>query len=417
MLVKTILNNIEKFKSFVYKKIDWEEKAGKKVIIVELLSRKNSQGICPECGRFCGGYDKQTFRDYEYVPLWGISVYFRYEPRRVHCRKHGIHVEQLPWSEGKEHLTKSYQLFLACWAKRLSWKEVAKIFMTSWESVYRSIQWVVDYGLAHRHWDDIEQIGVDELAVFKGHQYLTCVYQLDPGRRRLLWCGMERKTKTLLRFFRDFGKERCAQLKFVMSDMWRPYLKVIKKKAVNALNILDRFHIMKKFNAAIDEVRRREVKQLEEQEKENVLVNGRWLLLKKVTHLTQKQTVRLGQLLKMNLASVKAYLMREDFQQFWTYHSATWASKFLRDWVSRTMRTKLEPMKKVAKMLRSHQPLILNWFHAKGELSSGPIEGLNNKAKLTIRKAYGFRTFNCLKIALYHQLGELEEPPMTHRFC
>ena len=109
--------------------------------------------------------------------------------------------------------------------------------------------------------------------------------------------------------------------------------------------------------------------------------------------------------------------MREDFQWFWTYNSATWANKFLKDWTTRTMRSKLKPMKKVAKMLRRHKELILNWFHAKGELSSGPVEGLNNKAKLAIKKAYGFRTLNCLQIALYHQLGKLKEPPVTHRFC
>ncbi len=177
----------------------------------------------------------------------------------------------------------------------------------------------------------MKQIGVDELAVFKGHKYLTCVYQLDKSRRRLLWCGKDRKVKTLLRFFREFGKERCAGLLFVCSDMWRPYLKVIKKKAINALNILDRFHIMKKFNEAIDEVRRQEVKNLETQEKENVLVNGRWLLLKNVANLTQKQTRRLGELLRINLASVRAYLLKEDFQQFWTYKSAAWAEKFLDD--------------------------------------------------------------------------------------
>ncbi|MCX7122429.1 MAG: transposase [Gammaproteobacteria bacterium] len=87
------------------------------------------------------------------------------------------------------------------------------------------------------------------------------------------------------------------------------------------------------------------------------------------------------------------------------------------DWATRAMHSNLEPMKKVAKMLRSHKVLILNWFRAKGTLSSGPVEGLNTKAKLTIRKAYGFRTLDCLQIALYHQLGKLTEPPGTHRFC
>lgn len=417
MLVKTILNTIEKFKSFIYRKTYWEEIAGENSLVNELLPRKNSQGECCQCTKRCPTYDTQPSRDYEYVPLWGIRVYFRYSPRRVTSKEHGIHVELVPWADGKERMTKSYQSFLAHWAKRLSWKEVANIFKTSWESVYRSVKWVVDYGLSHRDWDDVEQIGVDELAVFKGHKYLTLVYQLDKGRRRLLWCGMDRKVKTLLRFFRQFGKERCLKLKFVCSDMWKPYLKVIKKKAINALNILDRFHIMKKFNEAIDEVRRQEVKKLEMEEKENVLVNGRWLLLKKAANLTQKQTHRLNKLLKINLASIRAYLLREDFQRFWTYKSPAWAEKFLEDWATRTMRSKIAPMKKVARMLRSHKKLILNWFQAKGELSSGPVEGLNNKAKLAMRKAYGFKSVNCLQIALYHQLGKLIEPPTTHRFC
>jgi transposase len=417
MLVKTILNNIEKYKSFVYGKTYSEILDCETVVVVELKSRKNSKGKCHECGKPCGTYDTQPARNYEYVPLWNIPVYFRYAPRRVYCKQHGIHIEQLPWAEGKEHLTISYKSFLASWAKRLSWKEVADVFNTSWESVYRSIKWVVDYGLANRDWDDVTQIGVDEFAVFRGYKYLTCVYQLNKDRKRLLWCGMEHTEQTLLQFFKDFGEERSDKLQYVMSDMWRPYLNVIKIKAVNALNILDRFHIMKKFNEAIDAVRRQEVEKLEKQDKENVLINGRWLLLKKSVNLTQKKTVRLKQLLQINLSSIKAYLMREDFQRFWTYSSATWAGKFLKDWTTRAMRSRLKPMKKVAKTLRNHKELILNWFHAKGELSSGPVEGLNNKAKLAIKKAYGFRTLNCLQIALYHQLGKLEEPPVTHRFC
>lgn len=212
MLIKTILNTIEKFKSFVYGKVLWEKRASGSVLIIELLARKNSQGECYECGVRCPTYDTQPSRDYEYVPLWGISAYFRYSPRRVGCKHHGIHVERVPWAEGKERMTKSYQGFLARWAKRLSWKETATAFRTSWESVHRAVKWVVDYGLANRDWDGVEQIGIDEIAVFKRHRYLTCVYQLDKHRRRLLWCGKDRKIKTLLRFFREFGKERCVAL-------------------------------------------------------------------------------------------------------------------------------------------------------------------------------------------------------------
>lgn len=417
MLIKTILNRIEKFKSFVYGECRFEPVGNTPSLIVDVIARKNAKGLCPECHKSSPSYDRQPLRRYQYVPLWNIPVYFCYAPRRINCKTHGIKVELLPWCTGKEQITKSYQLFLARWAKRLSWSETALIFGTSWETVYRSIKSVVDYGLMNRNWDGVEQIGVDEISVFKGHRYLTCVYQIDKGMRRLLWCGEDRKAKTLLRFFRDFGKERCDKLKFVCSDMWKPYLKVIKKKCINALNILDRFHIAKKFNEAVDEVRRSEVKELKDSGNDNVLEKAKYILLKRPENLSDKQSGRLDELVKINLSSIKAYLLKEDFQEFWSMRYRTWASKFLEDWADMAMESELKPMQKVAKMLRTHKELILNWFSVPGGLSSGPVEGLNNKAKLTIKKAYGFKTLDCLQVALYHQLGRLEEPPSTHRFC
>jgi len=118
----------------------------------------------------------------------------------------------------------------------------------------------------------------------------------------------------------------------------------------------------------------------------------------------------------LNLQSVRSHLMREDFQRFWEYCHPACAAKFLDEWCTRTMRSKIDPMKKVAKTLRRHRDLILNWFRAEGAISAGIVEGLNNKAKLTMRKAYGFRTAKAIEIALYHQLGDLPEPEFTHEF-
>ena len=122
-------------------------------------------------------------------------------------------------------------------------------------------------------------------------------------------------------------------------------------------------------------------------------------------------------LLSYNLRTVRAYLLKEDFQFFWEYISPEWAGKFLDRWCQRAMRSQIDPMKKVARMLRSHRELLLNWFRAKKAISSGAIEGLNNKLKLTTRKSYGFRTLRAAEVALYHTLGNLPEPECTHRFC
>ena len=163
-------------------------------------------------------------------------------------------------------------------------------------------------------------------------------------------------------------------------------------------------------------MRASEHRQLKDDGYEPVLKHSRWCLLKRKENLTEKQEITLKDLVKYNLKSVRAYLLKEDFHGFWDYVSASWAGKYLDRWCTRAMRSKLPPMKKVAKMLRKHKPLILNWFKAKKAFSSGIVEGLNNKVKVATRKAYGFRSYSCLEIALYHQLGKLPEPPSTHRF-
>ncbi|MFN6104916.1 MAG: transposase [Planctomycetaceae bacterium] len=131
------------------------------------------------------------------------------------------------------------------------------------------------------------------------------------------------------------------------------------------------------------------------------------------TQCRQKSPPHLNLLVKLNLRTVRAYLLKEDFQWFWEYRSPTVAMRFLDEWCGKVMRSRLEPMKRVARMLRHHQPLIRNWFVARGTISGGVVEGFNNKAKLATKKAYGFRELKTLEIALYHQLGGL--PEFTNR--
>jgi transposase len=414
--LQTILNFVQPYKSFVYRKANWVVNSAEPAIEVLVEPRKNSRPICSGCSQRGSCYDHLPERRFEFVPLWQIAIFFVYAMRRVNCVNCGVKVEQVPWCDGKHSLTTTYRWFLAAWARRLSWKGVAEAFGTSWQSVFRSVKHAVTWGLAHRDLEQVESIGVDEVAWQKGHHYLTLVYQIDSGRKRLLWIGQDRTAKTMLRFFRMLGPERSSQIKFVCSDMWKAYLKVIARKASQAIHILDRFHIMQKLNKAIDEVRASESKQLKTDGYEPVLKHSRWCLLKRRENLTEKQTIKLAELLKYNLKSVRAHLLREDFQRFWEYVSPTWANKFLDQWCARTMRSKLEPMKKVAATLRNHHELILNWFKAKGAISSGVVEGFNNKVKLTTRKSFGFRTYEAIETALYHTLGNLPEPNFTHKF-
>jgi transposase len=173
---------------------------------------------------------------------------------------------------------------------------------------------------------------------------------------------------------------------------------------------------MKKFNEAIDKTRCKEAQELEEAGLEPILKNSRWCLLKNKNNQKESQLAKLKELLKYNLKSVKCMLLREAFQKFWTYRSAFWAKRFFDQWLDRVNRSNLDEMKKVAKMLRRHEELIFNWFKTKEHFSNGIVEGFNNKAKLTIKKAYGFKHFRTVEVALYHQLGNLPVPKFTHTF-
>ena len=311
MRVVTVLNRCTKFKRFVFSASRFDEKNG---IVVELQPRKNSKPACSRCGMVGATYDTSPEpRQFEFIGMWGFPVFFEYRMRRVNCARCGVVVESVPWSKGKHHLTDIYQCFLAHWAKKLSWKEVAESFRTSWEKVYHSVKFVVAYGLEHRPLDNVTAIGVDEIH--------------DP-----------------------------------------------------------------------------------------VLCKTRFCFLKRKENLTEKQSGRLSELLKMNLRTVKAYLLKEDFQRFWEYVHPTWTGKFLDRWCNSAMKSRIDPMKDIAKMLRSHRELILNWFRAKKRFNSGIVEGLNLKWNLTVRKSFGFRTSEALKTASYHQLGDLPEPELTHRF-
>ena len=138
-------------------------------IEIDIEPRKNGRAVCSGCGKARPGYDRErTPRRFEFVPLWGIAVFFVYAMRRVDCPTCGVTVERVPWAEGKSHLTTAYRWFLAQWAKRLSWRETAVAFRTSWENVFRSVKMAVSWGLEHRSLEGIEAIGVDEIQWQKG---------------------------------------------------------------------------------------------------------------------------------------------------------------------------------------------------------------------------------------------------------
>lgn len=261
MLLTRLLNACHHFPGFVYEAAHLRQAS--QTIEIEVRPRRGSRPCCSGCGRRGSGYDQLPVRRFEFIPVWGFAVVLLYAMRRVDCRHGcGVKVEQVPWGIGKHTLTKAYMQFLAQWARRLSWQETARSFRTSWEKVYQAVEWVVEWGLERRSLDSVRAIGVDEIQYGRGHQYLTLVYQIEAGMIRLLWVGKDRTLESFQKFFTLIGSELARKIEFVCSDMWKPYLDLIAQHCTNALNILDRFHVVAKMNKAIDEVRASEAKRM-----------------------------------------------------------------------------------------------------------------------------------------------------------
>jgi transposase len=262
MRIQSILRRLHPLPGFVYGAVHWSGSPARPSLRVHVRPRKRARGVCSGCGRKRPGYDTLEPRPFQFVPLWGVAVTLVYAMRRVNCRHCGVTVEMVPWASGKMHATDALVWFFASWARVLSWTEVARRFGSSWDTVFRCVEHAVRWGLAHRDLDGIAAIGVDELAWKKRHKYLTLVYQLDHGRRRLLHIAQDRTARSFHDFFDMLGDERSRAIVFVGSDMWRAFRTVLRERCSTAIHVLDRFHVTQLLNKAVDKVRRDEVRSL-----------------------------------------------------------------------------------------------------------------------------------------------------------
>ncbi len=190
LTVKTLLRGLQEFARFVFESIRLVWEGDKAVIEARLRARERGRAICSGCGLPGRAYDRLGERRWSSLALGPYAVRVIYAPRRVECVRCGVKVEWLEWNEGKNTCTRRQMTFLARWARRLSWQECARVFEVSWERVWRSVRWVVAWGLEARELEGVKALGIDELHWGRGKQsrnYVTLIYEITLGQRRLLW--------------------------------------------------------------------------------------------------------------------------------------------------------------------------------------------------------------------------------------
>ena len=408
MRIETLVKETLDLQGFRVGRVD----GGTDEIVVRIVADGRYAPRCGECGEKAKYRDERRERRYRHVPLWGIPVTLVYTLRRVRCKGCGLRVEAVPWAEGKQRFTRAMSVTMAEWAKLLPWSHVARMFGCSWSTVQQAVKAVVAYGRERQELDGLTHIGVDEIARKRGHVYMTVVYDLK--KSRLVWVGDGRTRETLERFFDFLGEDRSKRLEAVCCDMWRSYVNAVRARAPQALIVFDKFHIVSHLGKAVNEVRREEIREKGQAHKD-LVKNSRYLWLKNPWNLTGGQAERLATLVRLNTEVHRAYLLKEMFRRFWEYKRPGWAKRFLKLWCAWAVGTGLSPLRKFARTMLRHMDDILNYFRAR--ITNGAVEGMNNKAKVVMRRAYGLRTAESCATNLYHCLASLPMPELSHRFA
>ena len=388
MRMTTLLKKLLKIKHLVVD--DFEVENGALVIDVHPRWKKPR---CSHCGRHrkCSGYDTLRPRLWRHLDWGGVRIYLRYQPKRVTCPHCGVVVERVPWAaSASTRFTWDFEEQVGFYAQRLDKSAVELAFGIAWRTVGSIIERVV-----YRHRPDnplkkLRDIGVDELSYRKGHRYLTLVTNHATGR--IVWAREGKSADTLKAFFSEIGDKGRSLIRTVTMDMSQAYISAVRSVVPHAQIIFDRFHVQKLVNEALDETRREEWRRLRASDKDAAkAVKGlRWPLLKHRWNLTPKQEARLSTLQRDNARLYRAYLIKDEFSAILDRHQPNVVKDKLQGWLSWASHSRLPAFVKVARTIRKHLDDIVAYVRYR--LTNGVVEGLNNKARLLTRRAYGFHS-------------------------
>jgi transposase len=347
---------------------------------------------CSGCGRKRPGYDTLPARQWRHLDFGGVEVFLRYAPRRVNCRRCGVVVERVPWSEEADsRFTRDFENQVAYLAQRCDKTSITEMFRIAWETVGRIIERVVRRKRPENPLADLEQIGVDELSYRKHHHYVTLVTDQQEGR--IVWGKEGKSAETLLAFFEALGEEGRKRIKVVTMDMSQGYIKAVREAVPQAQIVFDRFHVQQLVSNALDRCRREEWQRSRatgDRERAQSLKHTRWALLKNPWNLTPKEEARLSSLQQSNTGLYRAYLLKESFADILDRRQPNVVREKLRSWLAWASRSRLAPFVQVARTIREHLDDIVAYI--RWRLTNGVVEGLANKARLLTRRAYGFHS-------------------------
>lgn len=398
-----LIGKLLKFKGFVSTNI-----AFRKGNILEIAVKPYKNGCrCKVCGR--RGKIVRTrpqTRSWRDIPVGGWSVWFLYYPREIHCASHGRGLEDIPWADEYSRVTYRYEYLMLRYCQIMSQKAAAQLLRVSTSTLSDQLHGAIQRLRAGHRIRGLKTIGIDEISYCKGHKYATLVYDLD--RSVVVWIGAGKGRETIDRFFNevlsDYQKQQIAN---GCCDMSEAYIGAIKDHCPNAILVLDRFHIVKALNSAVDAVRKEQWRGAGVDERK-ALKGLRWVLYRHSSTRSRKDTCTLKALERANNRIYRAWRLKDEFEQFWDY-KATWAAeRFLKNWMTAALRSRLEPMRKFVSTLRQHYDGVIAFIDTR--LTNAVAEGINRIVKIVKNRASGFRTLSAFEDIIYLTVGDVDIP-------
>ncbi len=362
---------------------------------------------CPECDRPCGGYDTRE-RRWRHLDTMQYRTFVIAEVPRVQCEKHGIRQVAVPWSDPGSRFTALFEALVIDWLREANVLAIARRLRLSWDQVAGIQARAVRRGLARRESKPPMQIGVDETSFQKRHEYVTVVHDID--REVVVHVADDRKQEALEAYFEGLGPKACAALERIAMDMWAPYIAATRAQVpdADAKIVFDKFHIAKHLGDAVDQVRRRENRELASEGNER-LKHTKYLWLRNPDRIGAKQWREFAPLRDSRLKVARAWAIKEAAMLLWGYLRRGWAERMWERWYRWAIRSRLEPIKRVARMIKRHWQGVIN--AATTDITNARAEALNSRIQWVKRMACGFRNRDNFRHAIYFHLGGLDLYP------
>jgi len=362
---------------------------------------------CPECGRR-GTIVRQRSepRFWRDIPIGPWSIWLMYWPREIRCASHGRVTERLPWADAGARVSYRFEFLMLRYCQIMSQKAAAQLLRvpasTMSDLLHRSIQRLRE---GHRI-RGLRTIGIDEISYHKGHKYATLVYDLD--RSCVVWIAQGKGREAADRFFNEaLSDYQKARIRTACCDMSQAYIGAIEAHCPNATLVLDRFHIVKALNEAVDEVRKEQWRQATQADRK-ALKGLRWLLYRHSSTRTRRDTRSLRALDKHNHRIYRAWQLKEEFEQFWNY-KATWAAeRFIKRWTKSALLSRLEPMRQFVRTLRRHQQAVVAFIDTR--VTNAIAEGINRIVRIVKNRASGYRHLDAFSDMIYLAVGDVDLP-------